>query len=151
MQTLQNACVEKNDIRSCGKLGGEVFLAGEYNQGKLILEEVCTIKDKVSCSDLTIVEERKNFVKLSVVEDLKKKCSDKKEKFACEKVGRFLIGINDYVLSSVKTDAEKKRILPEVMINLSMGQLYIKEACTLGRKESCRILKGLEAAQQRKK
>jgi TPR repeat protein len=149
MQELQVDCVEKQNLRSCGKIGGEVFLVGEYNKGKEILDDMCKVGDKTSCMDLKIIEASKEFVKLSFVEDLKKKCSEKKDKFACEKVGGFLIGINGYVMSSVKTDADKKSAVPEVMMNLMMGQVYIKEACSLGRKESCRTLKGLEAAQKK--
>ncbi len=151
MKELQDGCVKKGNIQSCRKMGEEVFLAGEYDQGKLILDDICKMGDNTSCSELETINARKDFLKLGFVEDLKKKCNEGKDKFACEKVGGFLIGINGYVMSVVKTDAEKKSVLPEVMMNLTMGQFYIKEACTLGRKESCRTLKGLEASQKRKK
>ena len=151
MQTLQMECAEKQDMRSCGKLGSEVFISGEYSKGKDFLNDVCEEGDAISCSDLKIIEESKGFTKLSAIEDLKKKCSDKKDKFACEKAGNFLIGVNSYVMSLVKTEAEKKAAVPEVMTNLMIGQLYISEACKFGRKESCRTLKGLEAAQKKSK
>ena len=107
--------------------------------------------DKASCSELEIINARKNFLKLGFVEELKKKCTEGKDKFACEKVGGFLISINEYVMSPLKTKDEKKRAVPELMTNMMIAEVYLKEACTLGRKESCRTLKGLEAAQKRNK
>lgn len=94
---------------------------------------------------------RKNFLKLGFVENLKKKCTERKDKFACEKVAGFLIGINEYVMSPLKTKDEKKCAVPKLMANIMIAELYLKEACTLGRKESCRTLKGLEVARKRKK
>ena len=54
------------------------------------------IGDKTSCSELETIHTRKNFLKLGFVEDLKKKCNEGKDKFACEKVGvvKFILCIS---------------------------------------------------------
>ena len=52
MQTLQDACVKKGDLISCRQIGGEVFLAWKYDQEKLILDDICKMRDKASCSEL---------------------------------------------------------------------------------------------------
>jgi len=151
MQELQVECVDQGNVRSCRKIAGELFVTGDYAQGKELMGVVCEMGDKTACNDQNIISQLKGFTKLSLIEELKKECSDKKDKYACDKAGSFLISISDHIASSAKTKADIKHVLPEVMTDLSIGQLYIKEACILGRKESCRTLKGLEAAQKKNK
>jgi TPR repeat protein len=143
MQGLKHDCMVKQDLQSCRKFAGEIFMAGSFDRGKDLIEDICKLGDTLSCSDFRIIDERNEFVKLSFVEELKKECSEKK-KYACEKVGSFLIDINQYVMAPLQTKSEKAEALPEVMMNLAFGESYLKKACSLGRKESCRILRGLQ-------
>jgi len=151
LNTLQNDCLKKNDLKSCAKFGGEIFLSGNYKTGKAILEDVCQMGSKSSCSDVEKIEALKDLRKLTLADQLSKECSDKKDKYACEKVGTFLIEINSFITSNVSTKEEKQVKAQEVMMNMMMAHIYIKEACSLGRKESCRTLQGLKAALEKTK
>ena len=146
MKTLQDDCFKHNDIRSCAKLGEEQFLSGDYLNGKNSLKELCELGDTTSCSNLKIINSLKNYKSLSFIEDLSKQCSEKKDKYACEKVGTFLIEINSLIRKNVVSEEKKKSTAIETMRNMLIGTLYIKEACKLGRKESCRTAAGLEKA-----
>lgn len=145
IKTLQKKCLN-NDIKSCSRLGGELFVSGDYKQGKALLEEICKMGDAPSCSDVKKIDALKELRKLSFAEELSKKCTEEKDKYACEKLGGFLVEVNSFVTHSLTTKEEKKEATSEVMMNMLMAQVYIKEACKLGRKEACRTLKGFESA-----
>ena len=146
LKTLQNDCVTKNDLKSCADFGGEIYLSGNYKTGKDILEDVCAMGDNASCMDVKKIDALKDLRKLTLADSLAQKCIDKKDKYACEKTGTFLIEINSFITSKVSSKEEKKQVLQEVMMNMLMAQVYFKEGCKLGRKESCRTLDGLKKA-----
>ncbi len=146
LKRLRSDCLEKSDANSCSQLAGEVFLSGDYKTGKALFRDLCKMGDGASCNDAKVIEGLEGFRKLTLADQLSKECSDKKDKYACEKLGTFLIEINSFVTSKAKTKEEKQEKVQEVMMNMTMAQIYLKEACKLGRKESCRTLTGLKKA-----
>jgi len=141
---LQGDCFDKNELNSCSELAGETFIAGNYKTGKALFDELCSSGKSVSsCEDAKIIDSFKGFSKLTLISQKRKECSEKKDKYACEKVGTFLIEINSFIASNATTKEDKQAKALEVMLNMGMAQLYLKEACKLGRKEACQTLNGL--------
>ncbi len=151
MLDLQEECVEKGKLESCRRMGEEVFLSGEYSQGKGIIKEICDFGDDVSCAYVKKIDSLFELRKLPFANDLAKKCKEKKDKYACEKYGDFLVGVTSLSTGNTKNKEEKKKALTEVMMNMTLGMVYLKESCALGRKEACRKYKGLNAVMKNKK
>lgn len=148
---LNNECYVKNNIQSCTTLGGEIYLTGEFGVGKEILEEACNKGEKKACSNMTILNELKGLKSLSFVQELIHECDKTKDRYACEKAGTFLIQTTDPIMKNAKSKEEKSLAAKEVMGNTLFAVALLKEACKLGRNESCRTLNGLMAMLEGKK
>ncbi len=146
MDRLKPKCMDQADGRSCGELGELLAGSGDVQPGFDVIDVACGLGDKVSCENDKKIKAFSDYGSLSFVNKLKVECMKDEDKVACERVGNFLISSTEIIISSAKTKEEKTKVAKEeVMPMMLTGLTFLKKACELGRRESCRSYKGIMA------